>query len=70
MLVKLEMTKFLIYAELDTPEHITHLAANNRIHLQKCYAIFYEIEQRGDYQVTWGIADDGYSDTVWLSRRG
>ena len=70
MIVKLQTTKFLIYAELDKTERVTHLAAKNRIHLQTCYAILYEIEQRGDYQVTWGFADNGYSDTVRISRAG
>ena len=68
MLVKLQTTKFLIYAELDTPERVTHLAAQNRIRPWTCYAILHEIEQRGDFQVTWGFADDGYSDTVRISR--
>ena len=64
MLVKLQTTKFLIYAELDKTERITHLAAKNRIRLRTCYAILHEIEQCGDFHVTWGFADDGYSDTV------
>ena len=68
MLVKMETTKFLIYAELDTPERGTHLAAKNRIRPWACYAILYEIEQRGDFQVTWGFTGDGYSDTVRISR--
>ena len=54
MLVKLETTKFLIYAALDKTERITHLAAKNRIHARTCYAILHEIEQRGDFHVTWG----------------
>ena len=29
-----------------------------------------EIEQRGDFHVTWGFADDGYSDTVRISQVG
>ena len=70
MLVKLQTTKFLIYAELDTPERVTHLAAKNRIRPWTCYAILYEIEQCCDFHVTWGLADDGYSDTVRISRRG
>ena len=69
MLVKLE-TKFLIYAELDRTERVTHLAAKNRIRPRTCYAILHEIEQRGDFQVTWGFTDDGYSDTVRISRAG
>ena len=68
MLVKLQTTKFLIYAELDKTERVTHLAAKNRIRPRTCYAILYEIEQRGDFQITWGFADDGYSDTVRISR--
>ena len=68
MLVKLETTKYLIYAELDETERVTHLASKNRIRLHTCYAILYEIEQRGDFKVTWGFADDGYSDTVRISR--
>ena len=68
MLVKLQTTKYLIYAELDKTERITHLAAKNRIRPWTCYAILYEIEQRGDFRVTWGFADDGYSDTVRISR--
>ena len=68
MLVKLQTTKFLIYAELDKTERGTHLASQNRIHARTCYAILHEIEQRGDFQVTWGFADDGYSDTVRISR--
>ena len=70
MLVKLDTTKFLIYAELDKTERVTHLAAKNRIRLWTCYTILYEIEQRGDFHVTWGLADDGYSDTVQISRAG
>ena len=62
MLVKLESTKFLIYAELDKTERITHLAAKNRIRPRTCYAILHEIEARGDYDITWGVADDRYSD--------
>ena len=68
MLVKLQTTKFLIYAELDKTERVTHLASKNRIHARTCYAILHEIEQRGDFQVTWGLTDDGYSDTVRISR--
>ena len=68
MLVKLQTTDYLIYAELDKTERVTHLAIKNRILVQTCYAILYEIEQRGDFQVTWGFADDGYSDTVRVSR--
>ena len=68
MLVKLQTTKFLIYAELDKTERVTHLASKNRIRPRTCYTILHEIEQRGDFQVTWGFADDGYSDTVRISR--
>ena len=68
MLVKLQATKFLIYAELDKTGRVTHLASKNRIHTRTCYAILHEIEQRGDYKVTWGFADDGYTDTVRISR--
>ena len=70
MLVKLQTHQYLIYAELNKTERVTHLALNNRIDLRTCYAILYEIEQRGDFQVTWGLADDGYSDTVRISRKG
>ena len=55
MLVKLQTTKFLIYAELDKTERVTHLAAKNRIRPRTCYVILHEIEQRGDYEVTWGF---------------
>ena len=68
MLVKLQTTKFLIYAELDKTERVTHLAAKNRIRPRMCYAILYEIEQRGDFKVTWGFTDAGYSDTVRITR--
>ena len=68
MLVKLQTTDYLIYAELDKTERVTHLASKNRIPDETCYAILYEIERRGDYEVTWGTADDGYSDTVSVSR--
>ena len=68
MLVKLQTAKFLIYAELGTPQRVTDLASRNRIRPRTCYAILYEIEQRGDFQVIWGFADDGYSDTVQISR--
>ena len=68
MLVKFQTTKFLIYAELDKTERVTHLAAKNRIRPRTCYAILHEIEQRADYEVTWGLADDEYSDTVRISR--
>ena len=70
MLVKLQMADYLIYAELDKTERITHLASKNRIRVQTCYAILHEIEARGDYEVSWGLADDGYSDTVRVSRKG
>ena len=68
MLVKLQTTKFLIYAELNPTERVTHLALKNRIRLHTCYAILYEIEARGDYEVSWGLADDGDSDTVRVSQ--
>ena len=70
MLVKLQTADYLIYAELNKTERVTHLASQNRIHLRTCYAILYEIERRGDYEVTWGLADDGYSDTVRITRAG
>ena len=70
MLVKLQTTNYLIYAELNKTESVTHLASQNRIHIQTCYAVLHEIERRGDFQVTWGLADDGYSDTVRISRMG
>ena len=69
MLVKLQTTDYLIYAELNKTERVTHLALKNRIPVQTCYAILHEIERRGDYEVTWGVADDGYSDTVRVSRK-
>ncbi|MDE0009834.1 MAG: hypothetical protein OXU36_01740 [Candidatus Poribacteria bacterium] len=67
--VKLQTTKFLIYAELDKTERVTHLAAKNRVRPRTCYAILYKIEQRDDFHITWGMADEGYSDTVRISRR-
>ena len=70
MLVKLQTHQYLIYAELNKTERVTHLALNNRIDVRKCYAILYEIEQRGDFKVTWGLEDDGYADTVRISRTG
>ena len=70
MLVKLQTTGYLIYAELDKSERVTHLASKNRIPVQTCYAILREIERRGDFQITWGLADDGYSDTVRISHAG
>ena len=69
MLVKLETTDYLIYAKLNKTERVTHLASQNRIHLRTCYAILHEIEARRDYQITWGLADDGYSNTVRISRK-
>lgn len=69
MLVKLQTTEFLIYAQLNNPERVTHLAYKNRISLNTCYTILYEIEQKGDLEVTWGFADNGYSDTVQLSQK-
>ena len=68
MLVKLQTADSLIYAELDKAERVTHLASKNRIPVQTCYAILHEIERRGDYEVSWGLADDGYSNTVQISR--
>ena len=68
MLVKLQTADYLIYAELDKAERVTHLASKNRIPAQTCYAILHEIEARGDFHITWGFADDGYSDTVRISR--
>ena len=49
-------------------ERVTHLALNNRIDVRTCYAILHEIERRGDFHVTWGLADDGYIDNVRISR--
>ena len=69
MLVKLQTPEYLIYAELNKTERVTHLATKNGIPVQTCYAILHEIEARGDFQITWGLADDGYSDTVRISRR-
>ena len=69
MLVKLQTHQYLIYAELNKTERVMHLASQNRIHAQTCYAILYEIEQRGDFQITWGVEDDGYIDTVRISRK-
>ena len=69
MLVKLQTTDYLIYAELDKAERVTHLASKNRISVQTCYAILHEIEARGDFQITWGLMDGGYSDTVRISWR-
>ena len=68
MLVKLQTTDYLIYAELNKTERVTHLASKNRIPVRTCYAILHETEVRGDYDITWGLADDGYSDTVRISR--
>lgn len=68
MLVKLQTTDYLIYAELDKIKRVTHLASKNRIPVQTCYAILHEVEARGDFQITWGLADDGYSDAVRISR--
>lgn len=70
MLVRLKTADYLIYAELDKTEHITYLALKNQIRPRTCYAIFHEIEQRSDFQVAWCFADDGYSDTVQISRIG
>ena len=70
MLVKLQTTQYLIYAELNKTERVTHLALNNRIDVRTCYAILHEIEKCGDFDFTWGIADDGYTDTVRISRTG
>ena len=70
MLAKLQTTEYLIYAELDKTERVTHLAFKNRIPVQTCYAILHEIEQRGNFHITWGLGNDGYSDTVGILRRG
>ena len=48
MLVKLQTTDSLIYAELDKTERVTHLAMKNRIPVETCYAILHEIEARHD----------------------
>ena len=69
MLVKLQTPEYLIYAELDKTERITHLASKNRIPVQTCYAILHEIEARGDFQITWGLVDGGHTNTVRISRR-
>ena len=68
MLVKLQTADSLIYAELDKTERVTHLASKNRIPVQTCYTILYEIEKRGDFQITWGLSDGGYTNTVCISR--
>ena len=39
-------TEYLIYAELDKTERVTHLATKNRIPVPTCYAILHEIEAR------------------------
>ena len=67
MLVKLQTPDYLIYAELDRTERVTHLATKNRIPVQTCYAILHEIEARGDYDITWGLADGEYTNTVRIS---
>ena len=36
-------------------KRVTHLASKNRIPVQTCYAILYEIEQRGNYEITWTL---------------
>ena len=69
MLVKLQTADYLIYAELDKVERVSHLASKNRIRSQTCYAILHEIKARGDYELTWGLVDDGYSDTVRILRK-
>ena len=68
MLVKLQTVDYLIYAELDKAERVTHLASKNRIPVQTCSTILHEIEKRGDFQITWGLADDGYTNTVCITR--
>ena len=68
MLAKLQTADYLIYAELDKTERVTHLASKNRIPVQTCYAILHEIEQRGNFQITWGLADGGHTNTVRISR--
>ena len=68
MLVRLKTTDYLIYAELDKTERVTHVASKNQIRVDTCYAILHEIEARGDYQITWGFTDGGHTDTVRISR--
>lgn len=63
MPVKLQTTEYLIYTELNKTERFMHLALKNWIHANICYAILHEIEQHGDFDVTWDLADDGYTDT-------
>ena len=64
MLVRLKTTNYLIYAELDKTERVTHIASKNQIRVDTSYAILHEIEARGDYHITWGLADGGYTNTV------
>ena len=66
MLVKLQTTDSLIYAELDKTERVTHLASKNRIPLQACYAILHEIEARGDLQITWALPMTGIPIPAYL----
>ena len=68
MLVKLQTTDYLIYAELDKTERVTHIASKNRIPVQTCYAILHKIEASGGYKVVWGLVDGGYTNTVRISR--
>ena len=68
MMVKLQTQEYLIYAELNKTERVTHLASKNRIPVQTCYAILHEIEARDDFQITWGLADGGHTNTVRISR--
>ena len=55
---------------IDELDFVGCVALKNRIPAQTCYAILYEIEQRGAYEVTWGLADDGYTNTVRVSPVG
>ena len=55
MLVKLQATDYLIYAELDKTARVTRLALKNRIPARTCYTILHEIETRSDFQITWAL---------------
>ena len=49
---------------------VTDLAVKSKIPTREIHHLFYALEQANDkYDVFWGVADDGYTDTVRIEKR-
>ena len=65
MLVKLQTTDYLIYAELNKTERVTHSGKlKTGYHCRHATQSYMRLRRAEIMQMSWGLADDGYSDTV------